>query len=240
LGPDKKRLSKRHGATAVEHYRAQGILPAALINYLALLGWSPGADREIMEISEMIARFGLERVNKANAVFDAAKLEWINAQHLQQMEIDKLAERVGQSLAEQGLAEQLFVRDAAAMRSAVALLRSRCKTLNDFGGWGKAFFSDDFPTDVDGRNKYLSDPSVPAALQELSEKYQALAEFTLESTEQTLRQLAAEKSIKPGALIGAVRVALTGNPVAPSLFEVILYLGRDRTVARLRQAAGVS
>lgn len=239
LGPDKKRLSKRHGATAVEHYRAQGILPEALINYLALLGWSPGSDQEVMSVAEMVERFDLARVNKGNAVFDGAKLEWINAQHLQRMEIGKLAGLVRESLADRGLAEKAFVRDETAMQAAVALLRSRCKTLLDFGGWGRAFFLDDFEIDDGGRSKYLSDPAILPALRELAERYQALPNFTLESTEQALRQLATERNIKAGAFIGAVRVALTGNPVAPGLFEVAVYLGRERTAARLKSAAGL-
>lgn len=237
LGPDKKRLSKRHGATAVEHYRARGILPQALVNYLALLGWSPGGDREIMETGELIKRFDLSRVNTANAVFDVAKLEWINARHLQQMEIGKLAAIVRQSLSEVGLLGRAFVSEPAAMQSTVALLRPRCKTLRDFSGWGKAFFLDDFEIDPEGRRKYLSDVTIFPAMLDLANQYQALSEFTLSSTEQVLRQLATEKNIQPGALIGAVRVALTGNPVAPSLFEVVVHLGQERTVARLRRAA---
>ncbi|MBI3940982.1 MAG: glutamate--tRNA ligase [Acidobacteria bacterium] len=237
LGPDRKRLSKRHGATAVEHYRTQGILPDALINYLALLGWSPGGDREVMAAAELVERFDLSRVNKANAVFDVAKLEWFNAQHLQQMEIGKLTERVRNEFFENGLLDRVFASEPAQMEAAVALLRSRCKTLHDFSRWGRAFFLEEFEIDPEGRKKYLSDPAIFPVMQELAGRYLALAEFSLASTEQVLRDLAAERGVKPGALIGAVRVALTGNAVAPGLFEVMLHLGRERTVARIRRSA---
>ncbi len=240
LGPDKKRLSKRHGATSVEHYRDQGILPEALANYLALLGWSPGGSEEIMDLDEIVRRFDLARVNRANAVFDAAKLEWMNAQHIQRMDIDKLSEMVKQALATAGLARQMFTADAQTLHAAVALLRPRCKTLRDFTQWGRAFFVDDFPIDPEGRSKYLADSGIFAILVELADRYEKLPDFSLTSTEQTLRQLATERDVKPGALIGAVRVAITGNPVAPSLFDVIVYLSKQRTVTRLRRAAGAA
>ncbi|HEY3130746.1 MAG TPA: glutamate--tRNA ligase [Acidobacteriota bacterium] len=240
LGADRKRLSKRHGATSVEYYREQGILPQALANYLALLGWSPGGEQEIMDLDEIARRFDLARVNKANAVFDAAKLEWINAQHMQRMNLEKLAEVVGRWLAETGLSERMFTRDAQTLQRAVALLRPRCKTIRDFTQWGRAFFVDDFPIDPEGHNKYLADRNILPILVELADRYEKLPQFSLASTEEVLRQLASERNVKPGALIGAVRVAVTGNPVAPGLFDVIVYLGKQRTVARIRRAAGGS
>ncbi|MBI4455238.1 MAG: glutamate--tRNA ligase [Acidobacteria bacterium] len=240
LGQDKKRLSKRHGATAVEHYRAQGILPQALVNYLALLGWSPGDDREVMDTAEIIRRFDLSHVNRANAVFDSAKLEWINAQHIQRMDIQKLTEIVKQWLDDARLLEQAFTKDSTMIKEAVEMLRPRCKTLHDFSRWGRAFFVNDFDIALEGRKKYLSHPAIFPVLGELAQRYEALAEFSLATAEHTLRQLALEKNLKPGDLIGAVRVALTGNSVAPSLFDVIVYLGQQRTVTRLRQAADIS
>lgn len=237
LGADKKRLSKRHGATAVEQYRSLGILPQALVNYLALLGWAPAGDQEVMETAEIVRQFDLARVNKTNAVFDTAKLEWINSQHIQRMEPSRLAESVRESLAEAGLLERSFASEPAALEAGVTILRSRCKTLRDFAEWGRAFFVDDFPVDPDGKAKYLSDAAMPGLLRSLAERYEGLQAFSLEATEAALRELAAAAGVKPGALIGAARVALTGNPVAPGLFEVMLYLGRERTIARLRQAA---
>ena len=238
LGPDKKRLSKRHGATAVEHYRVQGILPEALVNYLALLGWSPGVDQEVMQREELVRRFDLARVNRANAVFDAAKLEWINAQHMQRMDLVKLAALVRQLLAEEGALDRTYAREDGKLQDAVALLRSRCKTLRDFSGWGRAFFLDDFELTPEGHEKYLSDPAILPVVRELADRYCALQDFSLAGTERVLRELAQEKNTKTGALIGAARVALTGNAVAPGLFEVIVYLGRERTAARLRRVAG--
>jgi glutamyl-tRNA synthetase len=240
LGPDKKRLSKRHGATSVEHYRDQGILPEALANYLALLGWSPGADQEVMDVADIVTHFDLSRINKANAIFDVAKLEWINAQHMQRIKIEKLSGMVKQALSETGLYDRAFTRDEKSLKAAVELLRSRCKTLRDFTGWGRAFFVDDFSVDPEGKMKYLDDPGIYTILQELADRYEQLPDFSLASTEQALRQLAMECNMKAGTLIGAVRVALTGNPVAPSLFDVIVYLGKQRTIDRLRRAAGVA
>ncbi|HEY2934372.1 MAG TPA: glutamate--tRNA ligase [Acidobacteriota bacterium] len=238
LGSDKKRLSKRHGATSVEIYREQGILPEAMANYLALLGWSPGSGQEVFSIEEMVERFDLSRINKANAVFDPAKLEWINAQHIQRMELGVMAARVRSWLAKEGMLADSFAVDEKTMQSAVNLLRSRCKTLKDFTTWGRAFFVEQFEIDPAGREKYLSNPAAAAALADLASQYQSLEEFSLESTERVLRGIAAERGLKAGDLIGAARVAVTGNPVAPGLFEVLLYLGRERTVMRLKKAAG--
>jgi len=237
LGPDKKRLSKRHGATSVEHYREQGILPEAMVNYLALLGWSPGGDQEVFNIEEMVQKFDLSRVNKANAVFDPAKLEWINAQHIQRMDSGRLAAEVRSLLQKSGMLEASFAADESTMQSALNLLRARCKTLNDFITWGRAFFVDQFAIDPSGREKYLRNRVAVAALVDLATRYQTAPEFSLESTERILRDLAAEKNLKAGDLIGAARVAVTGNAVAPGLFEVLLYLGRERTVSRLKAAA---
>lgn len=248
LGPDKQRLSKRHGATSVGAYRESGILPEALRNFLALLGWAPPAEggepREILTLEEMVKTFSLAAVSRSNAVFDPDKLAWMNSEYLRRLPPERLWPLVEGELRAAGVWNQ----DARATASpdgadrerfqaAARLLQSRARTLKDFSGWGRAFFSDDFSHDPEAVKKFWKDPAVPRLLEDLGERLAAVEPFALTETERVLRALADERSVKAGVLINATRVALTGQAVAPSLFEVMLVLGRERVVARLRRAA---
>ncbi len=247
LGPDRKRLSKRHGATSVLEYREQGFVPAALRNYLALLGWSPGDDRELLDDAELVESFQLERINKADAVFDLRKLEWLNGQKLSRMPADELEPEVRRVLEDAGLwksawggAERPWFVDT------LDLLKKGARRLTDFSGQYRAFFDDEFEYDQRGRKKYLEfdDPAAEqATLEGLAELEQGLRElepYDLETTEALLRGIGERHGLHTGKFIGAVRVALTGQPVAPGIFEVMIALGRERTVrrlARVRQLA---
>ena len=247
LGPDKQRLSKRHGATAVGAYREQGVLPAALVNFLALLGWTPPGQKEIVPIEEMVRDFDLTSVSKSNAVFDLEKLAWMNSEYVRHMPVERLLPLVERELAEAGLAVRdpgSGIRDSESatpqveeFRQAVLLLQSRARTLKDFAGAFRAFFTDDFPYDPEAAKKYWKDATLSALLDALADRLAATEPFDLVGTEAALRSLAEEKGVKAGLLINATRVALTGQAVAPSLFEVMLVLGRDRVLARSRRAA---
>lgn len=233
LGPDKTRLSKRHGATSVMAYRDMGIVPEAFRNFLALLGWSPGTqhkDREIFDSEELIQLFGLDGISKSNAVFDNDKLAWFNTEYIRAYDSAKLLPLVETEWKAVGFTP---TRSHAEMLAAIELLKPRARSLKDFAGSFRAYFSDDFEYDPAAVTKFLADSSLPPLLQELSRRYAAAAEFTEGSAEETLRALAAEKGLKAGALINGSRVALTGQAVAPSLFAVMLLLGRDRVVQRL-------
>ncbi len=249
LGPDKQRLSKRHGATAVGAYRDQGILPEALVNFLALLGWTPPGQREIVPLDEMVRDFDLAAVSKSNAVFDLEKLAWMNSEYIRHLPADRLLPLVQQELADAGLAvgasgpgapdplTEGLTQEQEALKPKVLLLQSRARTLKDFAGPFRAFFTDDFPYEPEAVKKFWKDARLPEFLHALAERLGATEPFGLAETEKALRDLADEKGVKAGLLINATRVALTGQAVAPSLFEVMLVMGRERVISRLRGAA---
>lgn len=236
LGPDKQRLSKRHGATAVGAYQEQGILPEALRNFLALLGWTPPGQKEIVTLEEMVQAFELTAVSKSNAVFDPEKLAWMNSEYLRHLEPSRLLSLVEAELKAAGL-WNAETGDLQRFNAGAVLLQTRARSLKDFSGSGRAFFTDDFDYDAEAAKKFWKDPAVANLLAELANRLAGCAPFSLEETEKQLRALAEEKGVKAGLLINASRVALTGQGVAPGLFEVLLALGQARVVNRLRKAA---
>ncbi len=240
LGPDRKRLSKRHGATSVTEYSHKGLLPTAVRNYLALLGWSPGDDSELLGSEQLIERFDLSRVNKADAVFDLSKLEWMNKRYLSSAESTDLELALQPLLQEQGLwRESWGAEKRDYLLGVIDLLKSRVENLLDFAVYGKAFFTDHFDYADDAVDRYLrvDDPEVGSrlgsALKDLRAEYVDLDRFDLETTEQVLRRVAAKWELKAGQLIGAVRVATTGRAQAPGLFDVLVTLGQKKSVERL-------
>jgi len=236
LGPDRQRLSKRHGATAVGAYRDQGILPEALVNFLALLGWTPPGGEEIVSREAMVREFDLAAVSKSNAVFDPEKLAWMNSQYLRGLSLDRLAPLAEAELQSAGLNFAALLSPEQ-FRETVALLQPRARTLKDFSLGCRAFFTDEFDYAAEARKKFWKDPALSGLLRNLAERLERLGSFGPEQTEQTLRALAEESGIKAGLLINASRVALTGQAVAPGLFDVMHVLGQKRTLERLRRAA---
>lgn len=234
LGPDKQRLSKRHGATSVMAYAAMGYLPEALFNFLALLGWSPGGNREIMTQQEQIELFSLEGVGKANAVFRLEKLDWFNSEYMRKASAEELRKMAVGELEHKKI-RALDEPGEPFLDPTLDLLRSRARKLTDFSGTFRAFFTDDFEYQPDAVTKFLSEPKLRSILPVLLDRYQGSADFTPESTEKTLRQVAEEAGIKAGLLINALRVGLTGHGVAPGLFDVMRVLGRERTLSRIKR-----
>jgi glutamyl-tRNA synthetase len=237
LGPDKKRLSKRHGATSVTEYRDRNLLPEAVSNYIALLGWSPGDDSEIFASAELIKRFSISRISKANAVFDFTKLEWMNKRYISSSPAEALEAAVREQLQKAGLwSTNLEEEGRPWFLSMIDLLKSRVKDLTDFTVYGRACFTDDFAYDEAATAKYLKPEQIPIlkkALNELRDRYKQLPEFTLEATEEILRDVATRYELKAGQFIGAVRVACTGKAQAPGIFDVLVALGRTSVLARL-------
>jgi len=240
LGPDRTRLSKRHGATSVGSYGEEGFLPEAFRNFLALLGWSPGDDSQFLRTADLISRFSLEGVSRTNAVFDRPKLEWFNTQYLQNLPIEDLLpfvqaelERAGLWRTEwQGAGRGWFART-------VDLLRPRTRLLPDFSTWARAFFSDTFDYDPQAREKFWKDPRLAAMLGKLADGLAALGAWEHDACDRVLRELAAAEGVKAGLLINATRVAIVGQGVAPPLFDTMLVLGQPAVVARLRRAVEV-
>jgi glutamyl-tRNA synthetase len=237
LGPDKKRLSKRHGATSVMEYARRGYLPEAMANFLALLGWSPGDDREIFTRDELIAAFDLGGISGGNAVFNLEKLDWFNQQHLFRMAPDELAARVKPWLEAVGMWNPEYQTTRHAWFAAVLeLLRPRAKRLDDFASLGALFFTETLEYDAAAVAKHLALEGMDAHLEALDAAFGALSAFDHVSVEDALRGVAASRSVKAATLIHAVRVALTGKSSSPGLFEVASLLGRDRVRVRLRAA----
>jgi len=234
LGPDKTRLSKRHGATSVMAYREEGIVPEAFRNFLALLGWTPPEGTpEVLNDDELIRLFGLEAISKSNAVFDRDKLDWFNTEYIRAYPAGKLLPLVEEEWKREGLTP---TRDRNSLLAAIDLLKARARNLKDFAGSFKAFFAEEFEPDPAAVDKFLKDPNVRRMLMELGERYAQAQDFSEQGTEKVLRDFAAEKAVKAGALINGARVALTGQGVAPSLFAVMSNLGRERTTKRLKNA----
>jgi glutamyl-tRNA synthetase len=239
LGPDKQRLSKRHGATSVMAYSEMGYLPDAFFNFLSLLGWSPGDDRELLSRDELIELFSLEGVGKADAVFGLEKLDWFNSQYLRNASMETLRELVAKELRRADIASlQPSVLEPASLDPRLMLLQPRARRLGDFSTIFKSFFSDEFDYDAQACGKFLKDPKLRALIPLLRDRYVELEEFTLQSTEEALRRLAEQEGVKAGLIINAARVALTGQAVAPGLFEIMQVLGRERTIGRLQRLCG--
>ena len=245
LGGDKKRLSKRHGATDVNIYRSEGFLPEAFRNFLVLLGWSPGSDEEYLRTADLIQRFSLEGVSRTNGVFDRAKLEWFNTQYLQKLPIEELLPEVQGELQRSGLWKPEWApgsapgpdgRDHAWFSRTVDLLRPRIRLLPDFSSWSRAFFSDEFPIDQAAKDKFWKDPKVPELLAKLAAALAALTDWNHDACDHASRAVAEAAGVKAGLLINACRVAIVGQAVAPPLFDTMVVLGQPRVVARLRKA----
>jgi glutamyl-tRNA synthetase len=244
LGADKSRLSKRHGATDVNMYRAEGFLPEAFRNFLALLGWAPGGDEEFLRTKDLLEKFSLEGVSRTNGVFDRPKLEWFNTQYLQRLPIEDLLPEVESELKRSGLWKDEWAVGAPGhpwFSRTVDLLRPRIRLLPDFSSWSRAFFSDDFTIDQSAKDKFWKDPKVPELLSKVADALAALPEWNHDACDHASRAVAEAAGVKAGLLINAIRVAIVGQAVAPPLFDTMVVLGQNRVVGRLlRKAVGAS
>ena len=237
LATDGKKLSKRHGATAVGDYAHLGILPAAMCNFLALLGWSPGDDREILSMTEMISLFSPEGLLRKASVFDPKKLEWMNGQHLTRLPLEELDAYVRPFIVSAGLAteEDLVARHAWWLRL-LDLLRVRARTVLDLVKLAEPYLRDDFPYDPAATSKHWKDAAGAADLLEAVASRLTSAEWLPDRMEASLRELADERKIDGGKLFQPLRVALTGTAVSPGIFDVLVVLGRERSLQRLSAA----
>jgi glutamyl-tRNA synthetase len=237
LGPDRTRLSKRHGATGVGSYAEEGFLPEAFRNFLALLGWSPGDDSQYLRTADIVKLFDLSGVSRTNAVFDRAKLEWFNTQYLQKLPIDELLPYVAERLKTAGLWQEKWeTTDRAWFAQAVDLIRPRTRLLSDFATMSRAFFSDDFEYEPEARAKFWKDNRLAGLLGKLAAALGALPDWNHDACDAALRTLAAAEDVKAGLLINATRVAILGRAVGPPLFETMVVLGKQKTVTRLEKS----
>lgn len=237
LGPDKKRLSKRHGATSVMEYDRLGYLPEAMVNFLSLLGWSPGDDRELMTREELIAAFSLEGISGGNAVFNQEKLDWYNQQYLMRLDLDDLVRRLEPHLREAELWKVEFEGERRPwLRAVLELIRPRARRLGQLVDDARPFLQETVELQAAAAARHLASDEVRLLLGPLAEVVERLEPYDAAALEQALRTLADARSIKPASLIHATRVAVTGRAASPGLFEVMALLGRTVTTRRLRTA----
>jgi glutamyl-tRNA synthetase len=238
-GPDGKKLSKRHGATAVGDYHDLGILPDAMCNFLALLGWSPGGDREVMTRQELIDLFDGAGMLKKAAVFDAKKLEWMNGQHLAHAPIADLDAYLRPFLVRAGLstAEALESAERTAWwRQLLELLRIRARTVNELVEQCRPYFLDEVTYDAEAVAKQWKDAAASAdLLQAVRERLEGVT-WEAGAMEESLRALGEARGIGAGKIFQPMRVALTGVAATPGIFDVLLAIGRERSLARLDAA----
>jgi glutamyl-tRNA synthetase len=225
-GPDGKKLSKRHGAASVQELRDAGFLPAAVRNYLALLGWGYDDETTFFTTDELIERFSLERVSKSPAVFDEKKLRWMNGRYLRELDPDELTRVLEQRTGRSGL------------REAVEITQEKMQTLDDF--WTlSAFLVEPQETDPKAWDKVMKD----GAFENLAQAREALAgvePFDEDGVEGALTRLVERLDVKPGKLYQPIRVAIAGTTVSPGIFESLALLGRDESLARIDRALAQS
>jgi glutamyl-tRNA synthetase len=227
-GADGKPLSKRHGSVTVQDFRADGYLPEALMNFLALLGWAPDGETTVMSRDELVERFSLDRVSSSPAQFDYQKLDWLNGVYLRALPEDELSHRLVLWLGENG-----YDWDAELVARTVPLVQEKIAKLSDYPGFAGFFFGEVEPAaaELDGGR-----PMLTAAIDALA----PLEPFEAPAIETALRGAADELGLKPRQAFQPIRVAVTGSRVSPGLFESIELLGRNTALSRLRAAASTA
>lgn len=241
LGEDRTKLSKRHGAVSIMEYQELGYLPEAMVNILALLGWSPGDEREVLSREEILDAFSLEGCSKAASVFDIKKAEWLNGEYMKQLAPEDLARRVHPRLVEAGLMEAEPTPERWEwLAGVVDLMKERAKLLSTYVQWAAYFFTDEYDYEDRAREKWLSKEETPATLEALADAFEALGAWDAVSIEGTVRELAETLGVGAGKVIHPCRAAVTGTTVGPSLFHLLELIPREDVVARLRRTAELS
>jgi glutamyl-tRNA synthetase len=224
-GPDGKKLSKRHGAASVQELRDAGYLPAAVRNYLALLGWGTQDDATILSTEELIERFDIADVGRASAIFDEQKLRWLNGRYMREMDLDSYTEAVARFVGRE---------PDERLRAACAIAQEKAQTLAEV--WPLIGFLFEEPeTDEKAWRKVMKDGALPL-LQEALEALRATEEFEPAELEANLGRVLAEHDVKPGKLYQPIRVAISGTSVSPGIFESLAVLGKERSVERIERA----
>ena len=234
--PDRTKLGKRSGAVYVGDYATQGYLPEAVVNFLALLGWNPGDTQEIFSLDELVEAFSLDRVNRANAVFELQKLVWLNGVYIRSLSVEDLTDRSIPFLADAGIIDPGQV-DLRYLRGAVALEQERLKNLTEAPSALDFFFEEEVTPDPKHLVAKKQTPEASrSALELVSARLDALVAWDHNSIEACLRGIATELGWKAGQLFMPIRVAITGKTATPPLFETMVVLGRTRTLARVKSA----
>lgn len=234
LGEDGSRLSKRHGATSVTEYRDKGYLPHALVNFLALLGWSPGNDQEIISITEMIEKFTLKRANKTSAQFNNTKLDWMNGQYIKNTPVELLTAEVKRFFEKSGNATVEIPGEW--LTNLVKLYHERFKTFQDLLNQTRFFFTDMIEYDQAAADKFLRKEGIGALLKEVHSAISQVDTFDKKTLEGSLRALTERLGVGFSKLAQPIRVAITGKSVSAGIFETMELLGKEKTIKRLDYA----
>ena len=237
MGPDKTKLSKRHGATSILEYRDLGYLPEAMINYLVRLGWSFG-DQEIFAVPELIEKFSLDNLQKSAAVFNPDKLLWVNAHHIRHGDPGRIAQLLKPFLHQAGFGAALEAAPPGWLEQLVVMLRERARTLVEMAAAAAPYLVEEVTFDEDAVKKFLTAAIAPM-LEKLAERIATL-KFEKPALEETFKALLEVEGLKMGQLAQPVRVALTGRAISPGIFEVMELLGRTETIKRLRKGTEIA
>ena len=237
VGADRARLSKRFGATSVDEYRQVGYLPEAFLNYLVLLGWAPGGNRELISAQEIVELFDLSKVRKTAAQFDQRKLDWLNSQYIKRTPVPTLAELLAQRLMAKRWLPATY--DRAWLERITALLQDRLRVLEDIVEEHAFFFQDAVQYQEEAVAKFLRRDGIAERLLRLRDRLSRLSTFETAQVEESTRALVTEEQLSSKDLIHPVRVALTGREVSPPLFETMSILGREKVLSRLERAASM-
>jgi len=235
MGVDGAKLSKRHGAVAVEEYRREGFLPEALANYLLLLGWSPGEESQVISLEEAVRSFELEDMRNVQARFDMQKLRWLNGEYIMKKSTTELLPLIKQGLAAEGADINAIGEDR--LKELVDLYKVRIKTLSEFGEMTRCFFRDDFPVDEKAKAKYLDKEENRKNLKIFAGELTGLEDFSHENIERICRGIAEERGLKAAGIIHPTRVAISGTTQGAGLFEMMEILGREKVLDRMNKAA---
>ena len=236
LAPDRSKLSKRHGATSVEEFRSQGYLAEAIVNYLTLLGWGPGDERELFTLNETVDLFELEQMSKKAAIYDTKKLTWMNGQYLSELPLEKILPEAKAFFIKDGLVtEDWFTAHEEYFAKLVDVVRVRVKTLQEVADASTYFFKDITEYDAKGVAKHFKPESV-AILEQCIAAIEADDVYDLATTEAAYNKIAADNDLSLGKVIHPTRLALTGRTVSPGMFDVMVLLGKEKTLNRLHKA----
>ncbi len=234
LGPDKKKLSKRHGVTSILQFREDGYFPLAMLNFLAQMSWSPGEEKKLYSREEMIKEFSLEKLSKGSPVFDPDKLDWLNGQLISQMSVDELAPYVFEELKKENIIQKEPGGNEKDWYSKlIDLLKERSRKIKDFPLRAKPFLSGDIDYDPAGIEKHLRDERLEELLPKLSEEFARMESFSAENIEKVLRLRAEKEGVKAALLIHALRMLVVGTPVSPGIFDVLALIGKEKTIERM-------
>lgn len=234
LGPDKRKLSKRHGVTSILQFREDGYFPLAMLNFLAQMSWSPGEEKKLYSREEMIKEFSLEKLSKGSPVFDLDKLDWLNGQLISQMSVDELAPYVFEELKKENIIQkEPSGNEKDWYLKLIGLLKERSRKIKDFSLRAKPFISGDIDYDPAGIEKHLRDERLVELLPKLGEDFARMESFSAEDIEKALRLRAEKEGVKAAILIHALRMLVVGTPVSPGIFDVLALIGKEKTIERM-------